>query len=113
MNTISEKMVMIAKKMGTTFTFKDQPISFEQVFADNGLLPGLAKRADDLCSLCFGYNLGTIYEDEQDAVLGSKVSFDEFTPDIMRLLCLTDSLYEIIRMSPSTNVVSLDELMYT
>ena len=102
----------ISKKMGVTFTFKDQTIAFEQIFADNGLLPGLAKRADDLCSLCFGYNLGTTYEDEQDALLGSKVSFDEFTPDIMRLLCLTDSLYEIIRMSPSTSVVSLDELMY-
>ena len=52
------------------------------MFAENGLLPGL-QSGDDLCSLCFGYNLGTTYEDEQDALLGSKVTFDEFTPDIM------------------------------
>lgn len=112
MNTLSDKMVAIAKTLGVSFTFKDQPIAYEQVFADNGLLPGLAKRGDDLCSLCFGYNLGTSYEDDTDALLGSKVSFDEFTPDIMRLLCLTDSLQEIIRMAPSTDMVSLDELMY-
>jgi len=112
MNTISEKMVAIGKTLGVSFSFKDQPIAYEQVFADTGLLPGLAKRGDDLCSLCFGYNLGTSYEDEQDALLGSKVTFDEFTPDIMRLLCLTDSLHEIIRMSPSSGMISLDELMY-
>jgi intracellular multiplication protein IcmS len=112
MNILSDKMVAIAKKLGVMFTFKDQPIALEQVFSDKGLLPGLAKRGDDLCSLCFGYNLGTTYEDEQDALLGSKVTFDEFTPDIMRLLCLTDSLYEIIRMSPSSDMISLDELMY-
>lgn len=112
MNTLTDKMVAIAKKMGVSFSFKDQPISYEQVFSETGLLPGLAKRGDDLCSLCFGYNLGTSYEDEPDALLGSKVVFDEFTPDIMRLLCLTDSLYEIVRTSPSSDMISLDELMY-
>jgi intracellular multiplication protein IcmS len=109
---ISEKMVAIAKTIGSSFTFKDQPIAAQEVFSSTGLLPGLAKRADDLCALCFGYNLGTIYEDDQDALLGSSVRFDEFTPDIMRLLCLTDSLYEIIRTAPSQDSISLDELMY-
>ena len=112
MHALSEKMAAIAETMGVSFSFKDAPIAYEQVFSDVGLLPGLAKRGDDLCSLCFGYNLGTTYEDDQDALLGNKVSFDEFTPDIMRLLCLTDSLQEIVRMSPSTDMISLDELMY-
>ena len=112
MNMLPEKMVLIARQLGVMFTFKGQPIALEDVFAYDGLLPGLAKRGDDLCSLCFGYNLGTTYEDEPEALLGLRVSFDDFTPDIMRLLCLTDSLQEIMRMAPSGDMISLDELMY-
>lgn len=109
---ISSKLCAVAKQIGASYTLKGRPISFEEAFADVGMLPGLVKRADQLASLCLGYGLGATYEDAEDGLLGSRVSFDEFTPDALRLLCIMDVLYEMVKMSPSPQEVSLDELMY-
>lgn len=106
------KLCVIARQVGAHFTLKGRPITHEEAFSDTGLLPGLVKRADQLSSLCLGYGLGANFEDVDESLLGMKVSFDEFTPDTLRLLCLMDVLYEIVRMSPSKDEVALDELMY-
>ncbi len=106
------KLCAVSKQIGAHFTLKGRPITYEEVFADTGLLPGLARRADQLASLCLGYGLGATFDDVEDALLGIKVTFDEFTPDTLRLLCITDVLYEMIKMSPSQEEVALDELMY-
>ena len=110
--SISGQLQSIAKKMGVNFTFKGQPMAHKDVFSDAGLLPGLVKRADQLSSLCMGYKLGATIEDAEDAVLGSRVIFDSYTPDVLRLFCLTDVLYELVKTSPSKGAISLDELMY-
>jgi len=109
---LAGKLTNIAKKMGYNYTLKGRPLSYSEVFSDQGMLPGLAKRADQLASLCMGYGLGASFEDVEAAPLGSKVTFDEFTPDILRLFCITDVLYELAKMSPDPQNVSLDELMY-
>jgi len=109
---ISKKMAQIAKKMTLSFTFKGRPITSTEVFAASGLMPGLAKRADQLASLCLGYNLGASYQDDETALLGISVSFDHYTPDVLRLFCLLDVVNELARMSPDRGNVSMDELMY-
>lgn len=109
---LSDKLASMAKRIGANFTLKGRPLSYSEVFSDTGLLPGLAKRADQLASLCLGYTLGATYEDAEQSLLGSKVIFDEFTPDVLRLFCLIDVLYELIKSSASRDAVSMDELMY-
>lgn len=109
---MSEKLVVIAKKIGANYTLKGRALSYEELFSPKGLLPGLAKRADQLASLCLGYGIGAHFEDTDGALLGSKVTFDEQTPDSLRLLCIVDVLYELIKSSPRKDAVSLDELMY-
>lgn len=109
---IGKKMAQIAKHIGCRFTLKSKALSHDEVFAETGLMPGLAKRADQLASLCLGYGIGMSVEDEEKSLLGKRVKFDEFTPDSIRLMCLTDVLYELIKTSPSKDVTSLDELMY-
>lgn len=109
---LSSKLINIAKRMGHNYTLKSRPLSYSEVFSDTGLLPGLAKRADQLASLCLGYGLGASYEDLEESLLGVKVTFDEFTPDVLRLFCITDVLYEMVKTSPDPNQVPLDELMY-
>lgn len=109
---LAAKLTNIAKKMGYNYTLKGRPLAYSEVFSDTGLLPGLAKRADQLASLCLGYGLGASYEDVEESLLGAKVTFDEFTPDVLRLFCITDVLYEMAKMSSDPNMVSLDELMY-
>lgn len=109
---INQKLVKIAKTMKTSFTLNDRIISPEEIFANTGLLPAMARRADQLSSLCLGYGIGINFEEAEGSLLGVKVIFDEITPDVLRLLAITDVLCELIHSAPIKNSVSLDELMY-
>lgn len=109
---IGRQMVAIAKTMSVNFSFNDRPMTHKEVFADNGLLPAISRRADQLCSLCLGYSIGLTFDESEDAVLGVKVTYDDVTPNVLRLLCMIDVLNEIIQAAPTRDLVPLDELMY-
>ena len=112
MANLEKKLTAIAKRMGVAFTLKSSIAAPKEIFSDTGLLPGLTKRADQLAQLCLGYGLGATYEDVEGALLGVKVIFDEFTPEVLRLLCILDVLAELVKSSPTRDEVPLDELMY-
>lgn len=112
MINLEKKLTAIAKRMGVSFSLKGSIITYKDIFSDTGLLPGLTKRADQLAQLCLGYGLGATYEDAEGALMGVKVNFDEFTPEVLRLLCILDVLYELVKTSPTQGEVSMDELMY-
>lgn len=102
----------LAKDLKVNFTLKGSPISLESLFDGQGLMPALAKRADQLSQLCFGYGLGLKLEDNESSLIGSTVQFDEFTPDSLRLFCIYDVLLELVKVAPPGNDVPLDELLY-
>jgi intracellular multiplication protein IcmS len=107
-----EQMIKIAKSMDLRFSLHSNPIAYEEVFSPTGLLPAIARRADQLCALCLGYGLGMTFDEEKESQLGLKVGFDEVTPNVLRLLCLLDTLHELIRNEDQSGVVPLDELLY-
>ena len=72
----------------------------------------MAKRADQLCSLCLNYGIGVSFAEEENATLKTRVSFDDTTPNVIRLMCLVDVLSELIFLAPSRNLTPLDELLY-
>jgi intracellular multiplication protein IcmS len=109
---ISKCMASIAASMNAKFYLNDRFVSFEEVFADTGLLPAITKRADQLSSLCLGYGLGATFDEAEGALLGIRVVFDEVTPNVLRLLCMTDVINELIQGGPSRDYTPLDELMY-
>lgn len=109
---ISTSMSLIAATLHAKFYLNDRFVSFDEVFSDKGLLPALTKRADQLCSLCLGYGLGATYDEAEEALLGIRVVFDEVTPNVLRLLCITDVVSELIQGGPSKDYTPLDELMY-
>lgn len=109
---ISKCMISIVAGMNAKFYLNDRFVSFEEVFADTGLLPAITKRADQLCSLCLGYGLGATYDETEGALLGIRVVYDEVTPNVLRLLCMTDVVNELIQGGPSRDYTPLDELMY-
>jgi intracellular multiplication protein IcmS len=109
---LTQQVIAIAKGLRCNFTLKSAPISYEQVFEATGLLPAIVRRADQLSSFCLGYGLGASFEEQQGAMLGVKVKFDDATPNSLRLLCITDVLIEIMQSSPSREVTPLDDLMY-
>ena len=112
MMDITQKMISVGKHMNVNFTLKGRVISLQEIFSDTGLLPGLMRRADQLASLCLGYGLGASYDDMEKTLLGVKVVFDDFTPDVLRVFCLTDVLFELVKTSPTKGEVPLDELLY-
>ncbi len=107
-----EKLVSIAKALKVQFTVKDKPMTRTEVFSETGLLPALCRRADQLCSLCLGYGLGVTFTEQEGTLLGVKVVFDAITPDMLRYLCITDVLSELVRNNTVNGVTKLDELMY-
>jgi intracellular multiplication protein IcmS len=112
MADLSTNLCAVAKVLKANFTFDGKPLTYEDVFAANGLLPGLVKRADQLASLCLGYGLGATYEDDENAPLKIKVNFDDITPDIIRYFCIVDVLSELIQSGPVRDKTPLDELRY-
>lgn len=108
----SHMMIAIGKTMNAKFSLHGSPISFEEVFSPTGLLPAITRRADQLCSLCLGYGLGATYENVSASRLGEKVIFDEVTPDVLRYLCLTDVVSEMVSNNTSGGVTVVDDLMY-
>lgn len=108
----SKSLAQIAGSMNAKFYLNDRFVSFEEVFSPTGLLPAIARRADQLCSLCLGYGLGLSFDEADNALLGTRVVFDEVTPNVLRLLCITDVLNELIQGGPSRDYTPLDELMY-
>lgn len=109
---IPKSMGMIAATMQAKFYLNSRPLNYDEVFAYTGLLPAIARRADQLCSLCMGYGLGLTFEDAPEGLVGSRVAFDEVTPNVLRLLCMTDVISEIIQNGPSKDYTPLDELLY-
>lgn len=109
---ISEQLTKIAKMMGYNYSLNGRPLMLDEVFAPTGLLPGITRRADQLCSLCLGYSLGATFEEAEGSTLGVRVIFDEITPNSLRLLCLTDVLFELTQSTPRGGLAALDQLAY-
>jgi intracellular multiplication protein IcmS len=109
---VTKILTKIVTKMNINFSMRESPISLAEVFSPTGLLPGLARRADQLCSLCLGYGIGVTIEEAKGTMLGVKVTFDEVTPKALRYMCILDVLDDIIRAFATKDVVPLDELLY-
>jgi intracellular multiplication protein IcmS len=109
---MSELMTKVAREMGGRFSLNGRPMTAEEVFSPTGLLPGIARRADQLCSLCLGYGLGLTFEEAEGSVLGTRVIFDDITPNTLRMLCMTDVINELMQSTPRGDMTALDQLMY-
>lgn len=109
---IPKSLSMIAKRLKAKFYVNNRFVSPEEVFSYTGMLPALARRADQLCSLCLGYGLGLSFEEAENSLLGTQVIFDEVTPTALRLIMITDVVHELIQGGPSKDYTPLDELLY-
>src|ERR1700722_7024108 len=90
----------VARAMNARFSLNGRPMTIEEVFTPTGLLPAIARRADQLCSLCLGYGIGITFEEAEGSVLGVKVIFDDVTPNTLRMLCVADVVNELIQGTP-------------
>jgi len=109
---LSKILSDVAYSLKANFTLNERPILPEEIFSDTGLLPALARRADQLCSLCLGYGIGVSFEEVEKSTLGVRAVFDDVTPNVLRYFCITDVLCELIRTNTTAGVTPLDELLY-
>lgn len=109
---VSQQLVQVVKHINARFSLNSRPMTAEEVFAPTGLLPAIARRADQLSSLCLGYGIGATFEQVEGSILGVKASFDDITPHVLRMLCLVDVVFELIKTTPKGEVTPLDQLMY-
>lgn len=110
---ISEQMIKAARLLNSNgFSLNGRAMTMEEVFSPTGLLPGIARRADQLSSLCLGYGIGVTFEEAEGSSLGVKVLFDDITPNVLRLLCMIDVLNELMKGTPRNDMTPLDQLMY-
>ncbi|MDR3492914.1 MAG: type IV secretion IcmS family protein [Gammaproteobacteria bacterium] len=109
---MSEQLGRIARTMGARFSLNGRPMTVDEVFAPTGLLPAIARRADQLASLCLGYGIGVTFEEHEGAVLGVRIVFDDITPNVLRMLCVADVLFELVQSTMPGEMTPLDQLMY-
>lgn len=107
-----QHLIKLARTLKANFTLNNQMVTYDYLFAEDGLLPGLARRANQLASLCLGYDIGATFDEAPDTKLGVTVKFDTSTPEVLRLLCIIDVLNEMVKAAPLRDKVSLDELLY-
>ena len=109
---VTKEIIKVARTIGARFSLNGRPLTLEEALSTTGLLPGISRRADQLCSLCLGYGIGVSFEEVEGASLGVKVVFDDLTPHVLRMLCLTDVMFELIKGTPKGDLTSLDQLLY-
>jgi intracellular multiplication protein IcmS len=102
---------LIAKAMNAPFTLKGRVLDDSEVFSEDGLLPAIAKRADQLCTLCLGYGIGISFEEVEPSTLGIRVIFDDATPVSLRYLFILDVFTELKQKSSKGNEIPLDNLI--
>ena len=109
---VSNVLTRIVEELDVAFTLKEKSISIQDAFATTGLLPAMARRADQISTLCLGYGIGISFDEADNAELGVKVIFDDVTPQTLRVLCIYDVILDIINYSDDKKNISLDELLY-
>ncbi|OAI49485.1 type IV secretion protein IcmS [Gammaproteobacteria bacterium SCGC AG-212-F23] len=109
---MSEQVAKFARMRNYRFSLNGRPLTIDEVCSTTGLLPGIVRRADQLCSLCLGYGLGATFEEQEGAPLGVRVTFDDITPNILRLMCIVDVLNELTLSTAPGEMTALDQLMY-
>lgn len=108
---VFEQCKAIATALKVQYVLKGRDLSYEEVFSPTGLMPAIAKRADQLSSLAFGYGIGINIQETKQSMLGKQVSFDQDTPTVLQIICLTDVLVGLMRSVSSNGKLSVDELL--
>ncbi len=110
---LSQACIKYANAKGVSFLYKQKPLSYEEVFADFGVLPGILKRANKISSICLGSTLGGVFPKEERSYLGYKVNIPELSfPIPVVMLFIVDVLEAVIGEAGSGAKVVLDEFSY-
>lgn len=110
---LTEACIKYAKLKDVVFSYKGKALSYEETFADFGVLPGIVKRASKLSDLCIGSPMGESYPKKERSYLGYGISFsDTHLPVPFVMLFVVDVLEGVIGNKGGGATVALDEFSY-
>lgn len=108
---LTSLLIAYSNAHNINYTLRGNNITADEVFSPQGLLPAMAKRADQIASLCFGYGIGIDLPKQEKTTTGFTITIREDSPPFILVLCIFDVLQEIIKNS-SKKKTALDELLY-
>lgn len=109
---MTKHCIALAKTLEAQYTLRDRDLTHEEIFAEYGLLPALAKRAEQVSTLVMGYGLGASYEENPKSTLGTVVNFDDLTPDAIRMIYFAYVMKNIqAQATQASGKTVLDELL--
>jgi intracellular multiplication protein IcmS len=110
---VRDQCIALSRVMGIDYGIKNRTLTYEEVFSYTGFMPAIAKRADQLSMICFGYGIGAEFTDYKKSSCGLKVEFDNIAPAAIRMICIADVICELVTMSSVNGRTMLDELLYS
>ena len=93
---ITEIMVSVARKTGKKFTYQNKEHPLEKLFALDGVLPVLARKASSLNEFLFNKSFEVNYTDAPDSLTGELLKISDNENMFMFVMIVYDVLEEII-----------------
>lgn len=92
-------MVSVAKKTGKSFTYQGKQVPLEQLFALDGVMPILARKASSLNEFLFNKSFDINYSDAPDSLTGEAIKISDKENMFIFVMVVYDALEEIISNS--------------
>lgn len=110
---IGDACVKYAQMKGVSFTYKNKPLSHEEVFASFGVLPAVIKRASKMSSVCIGTSIGGTFPKSERSYLGYTIEMATIAlPVSIAMLFIVDVLDAVIAGRGVASAIALDEFSY-
>jgi hypothetical protein len=113
LKSIAEKLIKYCKENQWTFVLRGKECSYDEMFADFGVLPGMLKRAEKYTILCEGASIGAEFTDDEKTLLGYKVKLEKcHIKEPVLMLYLLYVLDNIVNAGHNGSEIQLDQLTY-
>lgn len=93
---VSEIMVSVAKKTGKKFTYQGKDYPLDKLFALDGVMPILARKASSLNEFLFNKSFEVNYSDTPDSLTGETLKISDKENMFMFVMIIYDILEELI-----------------
>ena len=93
---IAKVMLYVSKKINKKFTYQGKEYPLDKLFALDGVLPILARKASSLSEFLFNKSLDVNYVDAPNGLTGEALKVSERENSFIVIMLIYDSLEEII-----------------
>ena len=93
---LAQVMLFVSKKINRKFTYQGKDYPLERLFALDGVLPILARKASSLSEFLFNRSLDINYVDAPEGLTGEALKLSDRENAFLVIMLIYDSLEEIV-----------------